>query len=177
MGFLERDQAAGELEEREVVLGFLRPADQEGAVAVEPGVAGFDDPAARSPAGHVSFQPQFFTARTDVRAVVAGDNELADAPEVVASVEAQPLRAPRCRLWSRYRDRVERRGQQLHVVAVGTVMRQPDRDPSCLAQKRTFRPLLALSVGFGPVFGPPSGAFPIAPSAASQAQSIPTILS
>jgi hypothetical protein len=49
MGFLERDQAAGELEEREVVLGFLRPADQKGTVAVEPGVAGLDDPAAGAP--------------------------------------------------------------------------------------------------------------------------------
>ena len=59
-------------------------------------------------------------------------------------------------------------------MAVGTVVRQPDRDPCRLAENRTFRPLLALSVGFGPVFRPPSGALVIAPSAASQAQSIPT---
>ena len=45
MRFLERDQAAGELEEREVVLGFLRPADQKATIAVEPGVARLDDPA------------------------------------------------------------------------------------------------------------------------------------
>ena len=53
-------------------------------------------------------------------------------------------------------------------------MRQPDRDPRSLAENRTFRPFLALSVGLGPVFGPPNGALVIAPSAASQAQSIPT---
>jgi len=35
VGFLEGDQSAGELEQGEVVLGFLRPADQERAVAVE----------------------------------------------------------------------------------------------------------------------------------------------
>jgi hypothetical protein len=57
VGFLERDQAAGELEEREVVLGFLRPADQERAVAVEPGVAGLDDPAAGAPAGSAQLLP------------------------------------------------------------------------------------------------------------------------
>jgi len=62
-------------------------------------------------------------------------------------------------------------------VAVGAVVRQPDRDPLSLAEKRTFRPLFALSVGLGPVFAPPSGAFPIAPSAASQAQLMPTTAS
>ena len=36
VGFLEGDQAAGELEQGEVVLVFLRPADQDRAVAVEP---------------------------------------------------------------------------------------------------------------------------------------------
>ena len=36
MGFLEGDQAAGELEEGKVVGVFLRPADQDRAVAVEP---------------------------------------------------------------------------------------------------------------------------------------------
>ena len=62
-------------------------------------------------------------------------------------------------------------------MAVGAVMRQPERDPVRVAQKRTFRPLFALSVGFGPVFAPPKGAFPIAPSAARKAQSIPTTVS
>ncbi len=59
-------------------------------------------------------------------------------------------------------------------MPVGAVMRQPERDPACLAEKRTFRPLFARPVGFGPVLAPPNGAFVIAPSQASQAQSIPT---
>ncbi len=58
-------------------------------------------------------------------------------------------------------------------MAVGAVMRQPDRDPARLAEKRTFRPPFALSVGFGPVASPPNGAFPVAPSHDNQAQSIP----
>ena len=62
-------------------------------------------------------------------------------------------------------------------MALRAVMCQPERNPRRLAEKRTFRPLFALSVGFGPVFEPPSGAFPIAPSAASQDQSIPTTAS
>ncbi len=36
VSFLESDQPAGELEQREVVLVFLRPADQDRAVSVEP---------------------------------------------------------------------------------------------------------------------------------------------
>jgi len=36
VGFLEGDQSAGKLEQREVVLVFFRPADQDRAVAVEP---------------------------------------------------------------------------------------------------------------------------------------------
>ena len=92
MGFLEGDQAAGELEEREVVLGFLRPADQEGAVAVEPGVAGLDDPAARAPSGCCSFQLDLVAAATDASAIAAAGHEVADPGIRVAAVEAQALR-------------------------------------------------------------------------------------
>ena len=45
-------------------------------------------------------------------------------------------------------------------MAVGAVMRQPDRDPSRLAEKRTFRPPFALSVGFGPVASTTKRRFP-----------------
>ena len=62
-------------------------------------------------------------------------------------------------------------------MPVGAVVRHPDRDPCRLAEKRTFRPPFALSVGFGPVLSPPSGAYAIAPSAASHTQSIPTTAS
>ena len=140
-------------------------------------MAGLDDPAARLPAGNADLQAQLLAAGADVRLVGTGADKGADGGEVVAAIETQPLR-PSCR-WcrSRDRDRVQRLREQPYVVAVGAVMRQPERDPSCVAQKRTFRPLFALSVGLGPVLPPPRGAFPIAPSAASQAQSIPTTLS
>ena len=59
-------------------------------------------------------------------------------------------------------------------MAIGAFMREPDRDSCGLRENRALRPLLARSVGFGPVFGPPSGALVIAPSAASHSQSMPT---
>jgi hypothetical protein len=92
VGFLEGDQAAGELEQGEVVLGFLRPADQEGAVAVEPGVAGFDDPAAGAPARRGAFQFELVAAAADVGGVAASGCELVDPGVGVAAVETQSLR-------------------------------------------------------------------------------------
>jgi hypothetical protein len=61
-GLLEGDQSAGELEQGEVVLVLLRPADEKRPVAVEPGVAGFDDPATRPPAGRAEFEPDLLAA-------------------------------------------------------------------------------------------------------------------
>ena len=110
MGFLECDQSAGELKQGEVVLGFLRPADQERAVAVEPGVAGFDDPASGAPAGSGAFHFEFVAASTDVRREAAADREFVDPRVGVAAVEAQGLRLLGGRLGPPDRDRVECRG-------------------------------------------------------------------
>jgi len=110
VGFLERDQAAGELEQREVVLGFLRPADQEGAVAVEPGVAGLDDPAAGAPPWCGSSELELVGATTDVGGVAATGREVVDPRIGIATVETQGLRILRRRLGPWDRNRVERRG-------------------------------------------------------------------
>jgi hypothetical protein len=110
LGFLECDQSAGELEECEVVLGFLRPADQEGAVAVEPGVAGLDDPAAGMPSWCGSFELDLLAAATDMGCVAATSRELVDPRVAVAAVEAEALGILDGRLGSPDRDRVECRG-------------------------------------------------------------------
>ena len=75
-----------------MVLGFLRPADQEGAVAVEPGVAGLDDPAAGTPCRGRSFELELLAAATDVGGVAAAGRELIDPGVAVAAVEAEALR-------------------------------------------------------------------------------------
>ena len=160
-----------------MVLGLLRPADQERPEAVEPGVGGFEDPVAGAPTPDVQLELDLLCSGSHVRGVAALAGESAGAVGVVAAVERQPLRLLQGRGGSLDRDRVERRFEQLQVVAVGAVVRQPDRDPCRLAEKRTFRPFLARSVGFGPVASPPKGAFPVAPSQDSQSQSIPTVLS
>ena len=92
MGFLERDQAAGELEECEVVLRFLRPADQECAVAVKPGVTRLDDPAAGAPSRCRPFELEFLGTATDVGRIAATGREVADPWVGVAAVETEALR-------------------------------------------------------------------------------------
>jgi hypothetical protein len=92
VGFLERDQAAGELEQREVALWLLRPADQECAVAVEPGVTRLDDPAAGAPSRCGPFELELLGTATDVGHVTASGREVADPRVGVAAVETEAVR-------------------------------------------------------------------------------------
>jgi hypothetical protein len=157
-----------------VVLVLLGPADEDGSVAIQPGVAGLDDPAACFPLGVVGLQVDLLAACTDVRRELVVADQLADFSVVICLIQADALRLLWGRLWALDRDRVERALQQLVVVAVRAVVVEPDRDPRSLGEDRTLRPPLARSVGFGPVLGPPSGALLIAPSADKNDQSMPT---
>ena len=92
-----------------MVLGFLRPTDQQCAVAVEPGVAGLDDPAASAPAGCQSFQLALLAAAADLGGVATRGDEVADPRVGVAAVEAE-LERILGRSGRLDRNRVERRG-------------------------------------------------------------------
>lgn len=177
MGLLEGDQAGGELEQGEVVLVLLRPADEDRAVAVEPRVGALDHPAASPPARRLGLESDLLAAGADVGREAVLGGERVDRRRVVGAVEAEALGPLRRRLWALDRDRLDRRREQFQVVALRALVRDPDRDSRSLGEERALRPFFALSVGFGPVFGPPSGALVIAPSAASQAQSMPTFSS
>lgn len=174
VGFLEGDQAGREVEQGEVVLVLLGPADEDAAVAVHPGVTGLHDPAACPPIGLVNLELDLLTARADMGCEVVVAGQVANLGVVVCLVQADALRPLGCGLRTRDRDRVQRALQQLVVVAVRAAVVEPDGDPRALRDDRALGPFLALSVGFGPVFAPPNGALDIAPSAASHDQSIPT---
>lgn len=116
-------------------------------------------------------------ASADVRLEALRDDQLADVGVVVAAIQAQALRLVGGGDRPRDRKRGEGVLEQHLVVPVGAVVGQPDRDPRGLGQDRAFRPLLARSVGFGPVLGPPSGALVIAPSQDRNDQSIPILSS
>ncbi len=165
------------MEHREVGVGPFLPAGEDAAEAVEPGVGPLDDPAAGAEAGLALDRLRFLAASADVR----GEGELVakfvHLAVVVALVEAEALGLLGCRLWPLDRDRLDRGAAQLEVVQVRTRGRDRERDALTLGEKRSFRPFLALSVGFGPVSSPPSGALPSAPSIASHSHSIPCLAS
>jgi hypothetical protein len=108
---------------------------------------------------------------------VRGEAELAGERAhlvvVVRRVEAEALRPLLGRPGAFDRDRLDRRPGKQMVVAIGALVGYPERDAAALGEDAPFRPLFALSVGFGPVWPPPSGALVIAPSIASHSHSIP----
>ena len=157
-----------------MVLVLLGPADENPAVAVQPGVGGLDHPAPCAPTRGTDLLGDLLTTCADVRRQLVGGDGIANFLVVVSLVQADALRLLWGRLWPLDRDRVECALQQLVVVAVRAVVIESDGDPRTLRENRTLRPPLALSVGFGPVLGPPSGALLIAPSADRNDQSMPT---
>jgi hypothetical protein len=165
------------VEHREVGVGAFLPASEDAAETVQPGVGAFDDPAAGAKAGLTLDQLRFLSARADVGGKAELVAELSHLVVVVAAIETEALTLARCRRWPLDWDRLERGPDELEVVQVRARWRDPDRDALALGEERSFRPFLALSVGFGPVSSPPSGAFPSAPSIANHSHSIPCLSS
>lgn len=110
LGLLERDQSASQLEQGEVVARLLRPADQEAAVSVEPGVAGLNDPAACSPVRIAKLLADLVAAAADVAGQPLLGDPFVHPGVVVATIETEPLRPSLARLGPRDRDRGERHG-------------------------------------------------------------------
>ncbi len=117
-----------------MVLVLLGPADEDAAIAVQPGVGGLNDPASGAPARRVDLLSDLLAACTDVRAEVILADQLTDLDVVICLVQADALWVLWGRLWSLDRDRVERAPQQLVVVAVRAVVIEPDRDARTLGE-------------------------------------------
>ncbi len=161
------------MEHGEVGVGAFLPADEDAPEAVEPGVGALDDPATSAKAGLALERLRLLAAAADVSGERKLLREPADLVVVVGGIEAQPVRPLPGRLGPFDRDRLDRLPGELVIVQVRARRRDPERDALTLGEERSFRPFLALSVGFGPVSAPPSGALPIAPSIASHSHSIP----
>ena len=80
-------------EQGEVVLVLLGPADEDRAVAVQPGVGGLDDPASSPPAGSAYLLGYLLPACADVRRVAVLDCQIVHRRRVIATIKAKPLRA------------------------------------------------------------------------------------
>jgi len=156
-----------------VVVGLFAPADEQAAEAVEPGVGAFDDPAARAEAFLAFDLFLLFTAGADMPGEAELVEQLVDLGIVVALVQAQALGRLRGGVRTVDHDALQGRTEQLEVVYVRAGDLEPDREAVPVAENGPLGPFFALSVGFGPVFSPPNGAFPIAPSHDNHSHSIP----
>src|SRR5437763_1714152 len=116
-----------------MVVGLLRPADEQAAEAIEPGVRALDDPAAGAEACLPLERLLLFTAGADVRAEPVLADEFVDLRIVVPLVQADPLRLS---------------GGDVRVGR------------PCRRTGASVSPFFALSVGLGPVSAPPRGALP-----------------
>src|SRR3954467_14308357 len=96
---------------------------------------------------------------------------------VVSLVQAHPLRLLRRRFGAFHRDALQRRLDQLLIVAVGPSTAKPTGTPAASVSRLRLVPCLPRSVGLRPVRSPPSGALVIAPSIASHSPSSPLISS
>ena len=110
------DEAAGEVEHREVGVGVFLPAGEDAAETIQPGVGAFDDPAAGAEAGLVFDRLRLFATAPDVGAESELGGKLADLVVVVGGIEAQPLRPLAGRPRSYDRDRLDRLPGELVVV-------------------------------------------------------------
>jgi hypothetical protein len=117
-----------------MVLVLLGPADKDAAIVVHPGVGRLDDPAASFPARGANLLGNLLAACADVRREAVLRDSATGFLVVVGLVQADALRLLRGRLGTLNRDRVEGAFQQLMVVAVRTVVVEPDRYPRTLRE-------------------------------------------
>ena len=115
------------MDERQVVLGFLLPANEQLAEAVVPRSCALDHPAPRRVATPGSGVEGLFASAPDVGLVAALTHPGLDLGVVVALVKAQMLTVVRSRLGTRHDDIVHSRQAGFHVVDVGRRQRDAHR--------------------------------------------------
>ena len=157
-----------------MVLVLLGPADEDRAVAVEPRVTGLDHPRGGPPVGRRALKVDLLLAGTDVwRQLILGD-QVAGLAVVAGLIQTD---APR-RLGRRLGPRDGDLSQACPLAAGGrSGWRRRGRarpGPRRLRQAPGVSPLFSSISGVRAGPRPPSGALVMAPSPASQAQSMPT---
>ena len=174
MSLLERDEAARELEHRQIVGGDSLPADEQSAKAVVPAICPFDDPAPR-PAAHTADQG-LFPSPADVRNDPAATNCGFRVSVVVPLVQAQVLGTPRTtrRLQD---DSVEHLRHHPLVVDVRSGDDHRQRNAATVREDVTFHAELRAVRRVRPRVAPPFGALAMALSSEAKSHWMPRRLS
>jgi len=126
------------MQQANVILRFLLPADENPPESVHPAMRPLDDPTARFET-HTAFEfLGFFTPRSNVGDIPKLTGERADFVVVVTLVQAQPLRGVRLRPRPVDRNTLEGRPGELEIIAVRAVHGQADRYAGGFAQQAAF---------------------------------------
>src|SRR5262245_40008760 len=162
------------MQKPQIVAYVLVPADQHAPEAIHPTMGAFHHPPP-------CLETELLLERLGLLAPgpdVGGEPELgeqvADLVEVIAFIQAHPLRPSRGWLWPRDRDTSNGLSGHLEVITIGAFHGEPNGDAAAFGEDAPFGADLP-AVGRIPahLFPPPSGALVIAPSIASHSQSMP----
>lgn len=126
------------MQQADIILGLLFPANQDSTKSVHPAVCSFRDPAACFESRRSSNQFGFLPARTNVRRKSEFLGQIAHLGIVIPFVQAQVLRFAQRGSRPFDGNAGDRRPRQLEIVDVGSAHGQSDRDPVALDQKTSL---------------------------------------
>ena len=115
----------------------------------------------------------FFAPCVDVAREAELGQGIAYLLVIITLVQAHALRLVRRWLRPLHDDTFQGGTHQFHVRAVGAGHDQTDGHTMAFGQQAPLDPVFTASVGLGPVFSPPNGAFVMTPSILENDQSMP----
>ncbi len=145
------------MEHGDIVLRLLAPPDQNPAKTVHPAMRTLHDPTPRFPTSPPLDLLGLLAAGLDVRREAEVRQDLSDLVLVIPLIQAQALRLLGAGLGALDGDALQGCRGQLHVVAVGPVHGQPDRDAVALDQQAALDALLGTVGGIFPGLFLPRG--------------------
>lgn len=175
MSLLKRDDAAGELKHREVVVRQALPPDQQPAKTVVPAVGPLDDPPPRL-ASHAS-DHRNFPSTSDVRRDAAAADRLLAVGVVVSLVETQVSRTERRSEQATKDYSVEDLGNEPLVVHVRSGDRNRQRHAAAVGENMPFYAEFSAVRRVRPGVAPPLGAFAMALSSDAKSHLMPRLRS
>ncbi|OIQ81588.1 hypothetical protein GALL_366410 [mine drainage metagenome] len=166
------------MQHSQVSFSEFLPTHQDATETIHPTMGAFHHPAPSLEAGFVLNGLRLLAPCADVGGKAEFLHDLAYLVKVIPLVQTKPLWSLCCRVRPLDRDGLQRATDQLHVVSVGTVNGNSNRDAIRFRQQAALDALLApvrrVRTRF---FEPANGAFVIAPSIETQDQSMPRLSS
>jgi hypothetical protein len=134
------------MQKRKRIFRFFLPTDQNPTKAVHPTMGAFDHPTPGTFPGFLGQGFDLFAARAKMGRKPKFGQQVADFPGGIPLVQTHPLGLFLGRLWTFNHQTLNGLPCQLHLMPVGPVHRQADRDPVSFREHPAFDPALR-SVG------------------------------